>query len=185
MKRILICLSAALLCACTASAQHPGPDPTPETTPSPTEVPETVEIESAGCDYDREPLVIHFPMRTDTQDVIFELDEQYVTFQIPAECRYELKCDGNQEILTVSKGGEEIFILYHGMLGVCGTGLEEKTDTLAEHPVTYGYYDGSPEWSFITFDDLKFALTKAGPEGNDDVIELLLDTMRISDYPQS
>lgn len=185
MKRILISLSAALLCACTASAQHAEPDPTPEMTPEPSEVPETAEIESTGCDYDREPLIIHFPMRTDTQDVIFELDDQYVTFQIPAECRYELKCDENLEILTVSKGGQDVISLYCGMLGVCGTGLEQKTDTLAEHPVRYGYYDGSPEWSFITFDDLRFALIKSGPEGNDDVIELLLDTMRISDYPQS
>lgn len=179
MNRVLIFLPAILLCACTASAQ----DPAPELPPAPSELPETVEIEASGCDYEREPLVIHFPMRTNTQDVIFELDDHYVTFQIPADCRYELRCDENTEMLNISENGQEIVSLYRGFLGVCGTGLEEKEDTLAGHPVHYGYYDGNTEWSFIAFDDLKLSITKSGPAGHEDIIDLMLDTIYIGDYP--
>ncbi len=186
MKQILIPVySAFLLCACAPSAQPSEPVASPETTPVPTELPETAEIESTGCRHDREPLVIHFPMRTDTQDVIFELDDHYVTFQIPADCRYELTCDENTEILHISKNTQEIVSLYHGFLGVCGTGLEEKEDTLAGHPVHYGYYDGNTEWTFIGFDDLKFSIAKSGPAGHEDIIDLMLDTMYIGDYPAS
>lgn len=186
MKHKLLMLSSLLiLCACTASAQNPEPEPSPEIILEETDPPTAAVTADPGCLITGEPLVIHFPMRTDTQDVIFELDEQYVTFQIPADCRHEMRCDENSETLTVSKNGEGIISLYHGFFGVCGTGLKEEKGTLAGHPVHYGYYDGEPQWSFISFDDLDFALTRSGPDTNETVIELIIDTMGIWDYPAS
>lgn len=44
-----------------------------------------------------------------------------------------------------------IEIVYNESFGVCGTGLEEKSITLAGCNANMGTYDNSPIWSFISF----------------------------------
>lgn len=61
---------------------------------------------------------------------------------------------GQYGIRFYPKGAENgyIEIAYIDMFGVCGTGLEEETSTIAGDPVHIGTYDSHPYWDFITFD---------------------------------
>lgn len=45
-----------------------------------------------------------------------------------------------------------IGIQYVAFFGVCGTGLEQKKIMFNGLPAHQGFYDGSPEWDFITLD---------------------------------
>lgn len=56
-------------------------------------------------------------------------------------------------------------LYYPDVFGVCGTGLEEKDAELpGGKKVKLGYYDGSPVWSFIVFEDVpgSYAVTCIG-----------------------
>lgn len=46
-----------------------------------------------------------------------------------------------------------IEIAYIDSFGVCGTGLEEETVTVAGNPANIGTYDGHEYWDFISFGD--------------------------------
>lgn len=42
-------------------------------------------------------------------------------------------------------------LYWSDSFGVCGTGLKEETLTLAGDSVSAGYYDGSKNWTFLSF----------------------------------
>ena len=55
----------------------------------------------------------------------------------------EREFNGNENFIEVD---------YTDNFGVCGTGLEEQTVTLAGDTAEVGYYDGSPVWDFVAFE---------------------------------
>ena len=87
----------------------------------------------------------------ETRTVILESDEHTITFEIPVSyTAEEIILDHAKEIL-VKDGVNEIISIGTGRFGVCGTGLSEKKMMINDLEAVFGYYDGSPEWSFAVF----------------------------------
>lgn len=63
----------------------------------------------------------------------------------------------NEPFLAVDEEPEPIVPaatigFFNGPFGVCGTGLAEESKTLSDGTEVYvGYYDGNPNWSFVSF----------------------------------
>lgn len=83
-----------------------------------------------------------------------------ISLDIPADWAYTCCEVDNENLYSVSYGIQfhpvdetEGFIElgYIPMFGVCGTGLEIENDTIANSDATIGYYDGSSNWTYVTF----------------------------------
>lgn len=80
--------------------------------------------------------------------------------QVPDGWKYELCPAGS---LTVSDqdfgvkiwpdsgSDSEIELYWSDSFGVCGNGLKEETLTLAGDTASAGYYDGSKNWTFLSY----------------------------------
>ena len=80
-----------------------------------------------------------------------------ISLQVPTtwSCHRETGDDGSYYLLITPPNEEDaIRIGYDPNFGVCGTGLTEKQTTIAGMNASVGYYDGSSNWSFMTFPDL-------------------------------
>ena len=82
-----------------------------------------------------------------------------ITLTIPAGWEYH-ECSAGDDPLFGSSYGIQICpvgqkgcveIGYCDAFGVCGTGLEEKHETVAGADANVGYYDGSKIWSYVVF----------------------------------
>ena len=77
-----------------------------------------------------------------------------ISLNLPENWNYEIEHESDL-ILRIHPEGVEgsIIIEYPQFFGVCGTGLKEETIWLNGHEARQGFYDGSPEWSFIVYQD--------------------------------
>lgn len=82
-----------------------------------------------------------------------------ITLTIPDGWEYH-ECSAGDDALFGSSYGIQICPLgqkgcveigYCDAFGVCGTGLEEKHETVAGADANVGYYDGSKIWSYVVF----------------------------------
>ena len=82
-----------------------------------------------------------------------------ITLTIPDGWKYH-ECSAGDDALFGSSYGIQICpvgqkgcveIGYCDAFGVCGTGLEEKHETVAGADANIGYYDGSKIWSYVVF----------------------------------
>lgn len=82
-----------------------------------------------------------------------------ITLTIPDGWEYH-ECSAGDDALLGSSYGIQICpvgqkgcveIGYCDAFGVCGTGLEEKHETVAGADANVGYYDGSKIWSYVVF----------------------------------
>ena len=82
-----------------------------------------------------------------------------ITLTIPDGWEYH-ECSAGDDALFGSSYGIQICpvgqkgcveIGYSDAFGVCGTGLEEKYETVAGADANIGYYDGSKIWSYVVF----------------------------------
>ena len=82
-----------------------------------------------------------------------------ITLTIPDGWEYH-ECFAGDDALFGSSYGIQICpvgqkgcveIGYCDAFGVCGTGLEEKHETVAGADANIGYYDGSKIWSYVVF----------------------------------
>lgn len=82
-----------------------------------------------------------------------------ITLTIPDGWEYH-ECSAGDDALFGSSYGIQICpvgqkgcveIGYCDAFGVCGTGLEEKHETVAGADANIGYYDGSKIWSYVVF----------------------------------
>ena len=82
-----------------------------------------------------------------------------ITLTIPDGWEYH-ECSAGDDALFGSSYGIQICpvgqkgcveIGYSDAFGVCGTGLEEKHETVAGADANVGYYDGSKIWSYVVF----------------------------------
>lgn len=82
-----------------------------------------------------------------------------ITLTIPDGWEYH-ECSAGDDALLGSSYGIQICpvgqkgcveIGYCDAFGVCGTGLEEKHETVAGADANIGYYDGSKIWSYVVF----------------------------------
>ena len=82
-----------------------------------------------------------------------------ITLTIPDGWKYH-ECSAGDDALFGSSYGIQICpvgqkgcveIGYSDAFGVCGTGLEEKHETVAGADANVGYYDGSKIWSYVVF----------------------------------
>ena len=82
-----------------------------------------------------------------------------ITLTIPDGWKYH-ECSAGDDALFGSSYGIQICpvgqkgcveIGYSDAFGVCGTGLEEKHETVAGADANIGYYDGSKIWSYVVF----------------------------------
>lgn len=82
-----------------------------------------------------------------------------ITLTIPDGWEYH-ECSAGDDALFGSSYGIQICpvgqkgcveIGYCDAFGVCGTGLEEKHETVAGADANVGYYDGSKIWSYVVF----------------------------------
>ena len=82
-----------------------------------------------------------------------------ITLTIPDGWEYRA-CSAGDDALFGSSYGIQICpkgqkgcveVGYSDAFGVCGTGLEEKRETVAGADANIGYYDGSKIWSYVVF----------------------------------
>lgn len=82
-----------------------------------------------------------------------------ITLTVPDGWEYRA-CSAGDDALFGSSYGIQICpvgqkgcveIGYSDAFGVCGTGLEEKHETVAGADANIGYYDGSKIWSYVVF----------------------------------
>lgn len=102
--------------------------------------------------------------QTDTQEVKGTTVTQpgpygSITLTVPDGWEYR-ECSAGDDALFGSFYGIQICpkgqngcveVGYQDMFGVCGTGLEDKHETVAGADANIGYYDGSKIWSFVAF----------------------------------
>lgn len=93
----------------------------------------------------------------DTKEAIVNGPYGSIQLAIPDTWEFEI-CNVDDEKLMSSYGihlkptAEAkgcIEVGYNDNFGVCGTGLEIKSVTLANHKASIGYYDGNKRWEFI------------------------------------
>lgn len=106
----------------------------------------------------------------ETRAVSFAEQGAYITLQLPESWEYSVTSfaeDAYSAGITFWPRGREEgrlrFEYYPSGFGVCGTGLERSTMTLAGREVSVGTYDGAPVWDFISFGD-DFAVWGEGHE---------------------
>ena len=82
-----------------------------------------------------------------------------ITLTIPDGWEYRACSAGDDKLYGSSYGiqicpeGQKscVEVGYSDTFGVCGTGLEEKHETVAGADADIGYYDGSKIWSYVVF----------------------------------
>lgn len=110
-----------------------------------------------------------------TKKIIYNQNGDYMEMLIPSDWMYEIETEAS----SYYTGGIKVYpensesyatICFASMFGVCGTGLEIEKDTLNDGTeIVLGYYDGSQDWSYGTFDknDKKLVGWNYGLKGED------------------
>lgn len=161
MKKVLVAVSLVFLLALAACNSH---------TTAPADEPDAP---------DKQITVLPIPTETEAvTPVSFQNDTMTVSLNLPDGWEYESIEDPNMGIIhgirfypttpaevtvinerCLEVGEESQFYrpsatigFYNGSFGVCGTGLQEEQAILSNGTeVCVGYYDGNPDWSFVSF----------------------------------
>lgn len=97
---------------------------------------------------------------SETRKVVCNGPYGRISLSLPKGWKYEILKPDSKKLYLVdygihfypkSKKGY-VEVGYQKAFGVCGTGLTEKTKTLAGSKASVGYYDGGKVWDFIRFD---------------------------------
>ncbi len=105
------------------------------------------------------------PEQSTEPNAEFELPEGTISLYIPEE-GWSASLEDDKVVIK-PKDYEEtwLYIYFDDFFGVCGTGLEQKKDTISGRPAISGYYDGKPWWDYTTVGEIgttQLAVTKAG-----------------------
>lgn len=103
---------------------------------------------------------IGLDINTNAKEAIANGPYGSIELAIPDTWKFEI-CGVDDERLSASFYGIVLWPIaenkgcievgYTDSFGVCGTGLEMKSVTLANNEAHVGYYDGNSNWSFITW----------------------------------
>ena len=103
-----------------------------------------------------------------------------ITVTIPPDWEW-----GEQEgNLALSHGENHLIIGYYPNFAVCGTGLEQRTVTLAGMEARVGTYDGKIMWDFIVFPGDYVVLNESGENWTEDektAIISILESLEIKE----
>lgn len=158
MKKFLVAVSLVFLLALAACNSHSDVSETPNTheiavLPVPTEsIPTRAATFENGC----KSVTLQIPEGWDFEAV--ESSDSGIDSGLriwPTEPKDVTVY--NEPFLAVGEESAMIFpsvtIGFYGYpFGVCGTGLKEETRTLSDGTeICVGYYDGSTDWSFVSF----------------------------------
>jgi len=148
MKQTLVIAMAAALMLTGCAVQNSAPEEM------------TVKKEP-----DVQPLSIQTEVTPTATEVGFRIGDEYLSIDLPADWGFNRVdpqssesfnvpggCSGVMLYRSDGNGGTMTLLHYPHLFGVCGTGLEEKKLTVSNGvEATVGYYDGNPDWSFVSF----------------------------------
>ena len=109
-----------------------------------------------------------------------------ITVTIPPDWEWaKLDINGDWgDHVALSHGENHLIIGYYPNFAVCGTGLEQKTVTIAGMEARVGTYDGKAMWDFIVFPGDYVVLNESGENWTEDEqteIILILESMKIKE----
>ena len=109
-----------------------------------------------------------------------------ITVTIPPDWEWaKLDINGDWgDHVALSHGENHLIIGYYPNFAVCGTGLEEKSVTIAGMEARVGTYDGKNMWDFIVFPGDFVALNESGEHWTEDKqteIILILESLKIKE----
>ena len=109
-----------------------------------------------------------------------------ITVNIPPDWEW-VKLDTNDDWgdhIVLSHGKNHLIIGYYPNFAVCGTGLEQKTVTIAGMEARVGTYDGKQMWDFIVFPGDFVVLNESGENWTEDeksAIISILESLEIKE----
>lgn len=151
----LLCLASLLVLTACGTAQSAPQEPEKEVADSPV-APETVPTTPVEFSNGRACVSLALPEGWEYEPI--ENSDMGIMYGIrfrPTELTEVTVI--NEPFLAADKEPEPIVPtatigFFNGPFGVCGTGLAEESKTLSDGTeVRVGYYDGSPNWSFVSF----------------------------------
>ena len=109
-----------------------------------------------------------------------------ITVTIPPDWEWaKLDINGDWgDHVALSHGENHLIIGYYPNFAVCGTGLEQKTVTIAGMEARVGTYDGKNMWDFIVFPGDYVALNESGENWTEDeksAIISILESLEIKE----
>ena len=109
-----------------------------------------------------------------------------ITVTIPPDWEWaKLDINGDWgDHVALSHGENHLMIGYYPNFAVCGTGLEQKTVTIAGMEARVGTYDGKNMWDFIVFPGDYVVLNESGENWTEDertVIISILESLEIKE----
>ena len=109
-----------------------------------------------------------------------------ITVTIPPDWEWaKLDINGDWgDHVALNHGENHLIIGYYPNFAVCGTGLEQKTVTLAGVEARVGTYDGKNMWDFIVFPGDYVVLNESGENWTEDekaAIISILETLEIKE----
>ena len=109
-----------------------------------------------------------------------------ITVTIPPDWEWaKLDINGDWgDHVALSHGENHLIIGYYPNFAVCGTGLEEKSVTIAGMEARVGTYDGKNMWDFIVFPGDFVALNESGEHWTEDektAIISILESLEIKE----
>ena len=109
-----------------------------------------------------------------------------ITVTIPPDWEWaKLDINGDWgDHVALSHGENHLIIGYYPNFAVCGTGLEQRTVTLAGMEARVGTYDGKNMWDFIVFPGDYVVLNESGENWTEDertVIISILESLEIKE----
>ena len=109
-----------------------------------------------------------------------------ITVNIPPNWeRAKLDTNGDWgDHIVLSHGENHLIVGYYPNFAVCGTGLEQKTITIAGMEARVGTYDGKQMWDFIVFPEDFVVLNESGENWTEDeksAIISILESLEIKE----
>ena len=109
-----------------------------------------------------------------------------ITVTIPPDWEWaKLDINGDWgDHIALSRGENHLIIGYYPNFAVCGTGLEQKTVTIAGMETRVGTYDGKSMWDFVAFPGDYVALNESGENWTEDeksAIISILESLEIKE----
>ena len=111
-----------------------------------------------------------------------------IKLEVPDTWEFEIRdvdddklmyCSYGIHLKPIAESKGDIEIGYCDSFGVCGTGLETKSISIADREANIGYYDGSDNWEFITWnnDALKNIVVLSNADWGSDYLDELIEIL--------